>query len=190
MNGCREGDDLPLPHAAPLTGGRTEKRNSETAKQRINEKAKNRNQQKERGCTLIVPRFYEDLSVLHQNAMPDRAYFIPASCRNDTLIRHRENSDRLQMLSGCDWDFAWYPSIHDLQDLFYLPDYDPGKQWKKEKVPFCWQLRGYDSAQYTNIRYPFPFDPPYVPQDNPCGAYLHHFEWHRDQEAPLCFSKF
>ena len=139
---------------------------------------------------MIVPRFYEDLSVLHQNAMPDRAYFIPASCRNDTLIRHRENSDRLQMLSGCDWDFAWYPSIHDLQDLFYLPDYVPGKQWKKEMVPFCWQLRGYDSAQYTNIRYPFPFDPPYVPQENPCGAYLHHFEWHRDQEAPFAFLNF
>ena len=83
---------------------------------------------------MIVPRLYEDLSVLHQNTMPDRAYFIPASARSDMLVRHRESSDRLQMLSGCDWDFAWYPSIHDLQDLFYLPDYDPGKQWKK---PLC-----------------------------------------------------
>ena len=94
------------------------------------------------------------------------------------------------MLSNCDWHFAWYPSIHDLKDLFYLPDYKPGKHWKKEKVPFCWQMRGYDSPQYTNIRYPFPFDPPYVPQDNPCGAYLHHFEWHRNQEAPCAFLNF
>ena len=139
---------------------------------------------------MIVPRLYEDLSVLHQNTMPDRAYFIPASARSDMLVRHRESSDRLQMLSGCDWDFTWYPGIHDLQDLFYLPDYKPGEQWKKEKVPFCWQMRGYDSPQYTNIRYPFPFDPPFVPQDNPCGAYLHHFEWHRDQEAPCAFLNF
>ena len=122
--------------------------------------------------------------------MPDRAYFIPASARNDMLVRHRENSDRLQLLSGCDWDFAWYPAIYDLQDLFYLPDYKPGEGWKKEKVPFCWQMRGYDSPQYTNIRYPFPFDPPYVPQDNPCGAYLHHFEWHRNQNAPCAFLNF
>ena len=57
-------------------------------------------------------------------------------------------------------------------------------------VPFCWQMRGYDSPQYTNIRYPFPFDPPYVPQDNPCGAYLHHFEWHRDPKAPCAFLNF
>ena len=122
--------------------------------------------------------------------MPDRAYFIPSSSRNDMLIRHRESSDRLEILSGCDWNFAWYPSIHVLRDLFYLPDYEPGKEWKKEKVPFCWQMRGYDSPQYTNIRYPFPFDPPYVPQDNPCGAYLHHFEWHRSQEAPCAFLNF
>ena len=142
------------------------------------------------GYTLIVPRLYEDLSVLHQNAMPDRAYFIPSSARNDMTVRNRESSDRLQMLSGCDWQFAWYPGIHDLQDLFYLPDYRPGGNWKKEKVPFCWQMRGYDSPQYTNIRYPFPFDPPYVPQENPCGAYLHHFEWHRDQEAPCTFLNF
>jgi beta-galactosidase len=145
---------------------------------------------KKGGRTLIVPRLYEDLSVLHQNAMPDRAYFIPSSGYNDMLIRHREDSDRLQMLSGCDWRFAWYPGIQDLQDLFYLPDYKPGKGWKKETVPFCWQMRGYDSPQYTNIRYPFPFDPPYVPQDNPCGAYLHPFKWHRDPDAPCAFLNF
>ena len=136
---------------------------------------------------MIVPRLYEDLTVLHQNTMPDRAYFVPSSTRNDRLAWR---SDRMQMLSGCEWRFAFYPSIHDLQDPFYLPDYEPGKWWKKEMVPFCWQMRGYDSPQYTNIRYPFPFDPPYVPQDNPCGAYLHHFEWHRDPKAPCVFLNF
>ena len=139
---------------------------------------------------MIVQRFYEDLSVLHQNTEPGRAYYVPSSARNDMVIWNRESSDRLQMLSGCEWRFAFYPSIHDLQDLFYLPDYEPGKWWKKETVPFCWQLRGYDSPQYTNIRYPFPFDPPYVPQDNPCGAYLHSFSWHRDPEAPCAFLNF
>ncbi len=139
---------------------------------------------------MIVPRLYEDLSVLHQNTMPDRAYYVPSSARGDRLAWHRESSDRLQMLSGCEWRFAWYSSIHDLQDHFYLPDYEPGKWWKKEMVPFCWQMRGYDSPQYTNIRYPYPFDPPYVPQDNPCGAYLHHFEWRKNPKAPCVFLNF
>ena len=62
---------------------------------------------------MIVPRLYEDLSVLHQNTMPDRAYYVPSSTRGDRLAWHRESSDRLQMLSGCEWRFAWYPSIHD-----------------------------------------------------------------------------
>ena len=139
---------------------------------------------------MIVPRLYEDLSVLHQNTMPDRAYYIPSSARNDMTVWNRESSDRLQMLSGCAWRFAFYSSIHDLQDLFYLPDYEAGKWWKEEQVPFCWQLRGYDSPQYTNIRYPFPFDPPYVPQENPCGAYLHNFTWHKDPDAPCAYLNF
>ena len=139
---------------------------------------------------MLVPRLYEDLSVLHQNTMPDRAYYIPAGGAPGPDPLFREQSDRLQMLSGCPWSFQYYPSIHDLTDAFYKPDYEPGRWWKKEEVPFSWQMRGYDCHQYTNIRYPFPFDPPYVPQDNPCGAYLHRFEWHRSKEAPcefLCF---
>ena len=139
---------------------------------------------------MIVKRLYEDPLVLHQNTEPDRAYYIPSSARNDMMVWNRKSSDRLQMLSGCKWRFAFYSSIHDLQDLFYLPDYEEGKWWKEETVPFCWQLRGYDSPQYTNIRYPFPFDPPYVPQDNPCGAYLHRFFWHKDPEAPCAFLNF
>ena len=27
---------------------------------------------------MIVPRYYEDLRVLHENTMPARAYYIPA----------------------------------------------------------------------------------------------------------------
>ena len=41
---------------------------------------------------MIVPRYYEDLSVLHENTMPARAYFIPASKRMDNLVEHREKS--------------------------------------------------------------------------------------------------
>ena len=51
-------------------------------------------------------------------------------------------------------------------------------------------MAGYDTHQYTNIRYPFPFDPPYVPQDIPCGAYVHTFEYSRDEKAPKSFLTF
>ena len=135
---------------------------------------------------MLVPRLYEDLSVLHQNTLPYHSYFIPASAppRDPSRLQERESSDRLQMLSGCAWNFRFFGSIHELREEFYLPAYRPDITWRKEDVPFCWQMKGYDTHQYTNIRYPFPFDPPYVPQENPCGAYLHTFEWHKNPEAP------
>ena len=139
---------------------------------------------------MTIPRHYEDIAVLHENTEPYRCYYIPDSERNDQLISLRESSQRLHMLSGCEWNFAYYPSIYDLKEDFFLPDYEAGDWWSKEPVPFSWQMIGYDSNQYTNIRYPFPFDPPYVPQDNPCGAYRHHFQWHRDHKAGSTFLNF
>ena len=135
--------------------------------------------------TLLVKRLYEDLTVLHENTLPDHAYFIPTSRKaGKPGTPPREDSDRIQFLSGSDWDFRYFPSIHSLTDEFYREDYAPDTAWRPETVPFAWQMRGYDTHQYTNIRYPFPFDPPYVPQENPCGAYRHAFTWHADPKAP------
>ena len=122
---------------------------------------------------MIVPRYYEDLSMLHDCTMPARSYYIPASERNMDLVEHRENSDRFQLLNGT-WNFKYFSSIYDVTDIFYAKDYDTSG-FDKISVPGVWQMAGYDCHQYTNIRYPFPFDPPYVPQDIPCGAYVHTF---------------
>ena len=58
---------------------------------------------------MIVPRYYEDLSVLHDNTMPARAYYMPASKRMDDLVEHRELSDRMQLLNGT-WKFQYFDS--------------------------------------------------------------------------------
>ena len=137
---------------------------------------------------MIVPRYYEDLSVLHENTMPARAYFIPASKRMDNLVEHREESDRMQLLNGT-WKFQYFNSIYDVQDPFFEKDYDT-ENFDEIQVPSVWQMAGYDTHQYTNIRYPFPFDPPYVPQDIPCGAYAHTFVYHKDENAPKAFLNF
>ena len=137
---------------------------------------------------MIVPRYYEDLSVLHENTMPARAYYVPASKRMDNLVEHREESDRMQLLNGT-WKFQYYNSIYDIQESFFEKDYDT-KNFDEIQVPSVWQMAGYDTHQYTNIRYPFPFDPPYVPQDIPCGAYAHTFDYHKDENAPKAFLNF
>jgi len=137
---------------------------------------------------MIVPRYYENLSVLHENTMPARAYYIPASRRMDNLVEHREESDRMQLLNGT-WKFQYFNSIYDIQDSFFEKNYDT-ENFDEIQVPSVWQMAGYDTHQYTNIRYPFPFEPPYVPQDIPCGVYVHTFEYSRDEKAPKSFLNF
>ena len=137
---------------------------------------------------MIVPRYYEDLSVLHENTMPPRAYYMPASKRMDDLTEHREKSDRLQLLNG-NWKFRYFESIYDVKESFYETDYDVS-DFDEMRVPGIWQMEGYDMHQYTNIRYPFPFDPPYVPQDIPCGAYVHTFFYQSEKTAPKAYLNF
>ena len=137
---------------------------------------------------MIVPRYYEDLNVLHENILPARAYYIPASKKMDKLIEHREASDRMQLLNG-NWKFKYFESIYDVKESFYETGYDLDS-FDDIHVPGVWQMAGYDTHQYTNIRYPFPFDPPYVPQDIPCGAYVYSFDYHKETKAPKAYLNF
>ena len=137
---------------------------------------------------MIIPHYYEDPHTLHVGTMPNRAYYIPSSRRSDALVEHRETSDRFQLLNGS-WKFRYYASIYDLRDAFYEVGYD-ASAFDSIPVPSVWQNHGYDHHQYTNIRYPFPADPPYVPKENPCGAYLYDFTYQKDAAAPRAFLNF
>ncbi|MBO5070091.1 MAG: beta-galactosidase, partial [Roseburia sp.] len=137
---------------------------------------------------MIVPAYYEDLRTHHLGTTPNRSYFIPASTRNDDLIEHRELSDRFQLLNG-NWKFRYCKSIHEFNELFYEEHYNT-ESWDTIPVPSVWQNHGYDNHQYTNIHYPVPADPPYVPYENPCGAYLHTFDYRSDADAPKAYLNF
>ena len=132
---------------------------------------------------MIVPRHYEDLGVLHENTLPPRAYYVPASGPVDPSPWRREESDRFQLLSG-PWLMRYLPSIHDLTEPFWEMTTGHPVGFSRVPVPSVWQHLGHDRHQYTNVRYPIPFDPPRVPQDNPCAAYLRDFHHTPDPEAP------
>ena len=108
---------------------------------------------------MIVPRYYEDLKIMHENTLPPRAYYVPSSKPEPDPIEARSASDRLLLLNGS-WQFRYYKSIYDLTEHFYKTDFSP-KGFAPVLVPGVWQNYGYDTHQYTNIRYPFPLDPPY-----------------------------
>lgn len=119
----------------------------------------------------MLKNYYEDLSVVRVNTMPDRAYYIPsAPC---FLTDEKQQNQRVTMLNG-EWDFKFFESVLDFK--FENEDYD------KIPVPSNWQMLGYDYHQYTNIRYPIPFNPPYVPKENPCGLYKRSFTLHTKEE--------
>ena len=49
-------------------------------------------------------------------------------------------------------------------------------RWSRIEVPGSWELQGFDAPIYTDTRYPFPANPPYVPTDyNPVGCYVREF---------------
>ncbi len=114
--------------------------------------------------------YHQNPAVLHVGCEAPRAYFIPYQNEKTALKGNRSASDRFLTLCG-DWDFTFYKSLRDLPD-FTAEGFVSDSQ--KINVPRSWQTmldRGYDTPNYVNVVYPIPVDPPFVPDDNPCGLY-------------------
>lgn len=107
-------------------------------------------------------RKYEDLTRIHENILPPRAHYIPYDTLAKALQGDPASSDFYISLDG-EWDFAFFNRDIDCPDVI--------TQWDKIPVPSCWQFHGYEKPYYTNVNYPYPVDPPYVPDDNPLGVY-------------------
>ena len=117
--------------------------------------------------------YHEVPEQLHIGTLEKHCYFIPFGA-DECPFDSRERSSRFELLNG-DWDFRYYDSIIDMEDDFISLPFD-----KKIPVPSNWQLCGYDKPQYTNVCYPIPFDPPYVPDDIPVGVYSRSYDYTSD----------
>ena len=100
-------------------------------------------------------RIYENPEKTSENRLSPRSYYIPGGV------------SEYQLLNGS-WKFAYFPRDIDVPEVI--------KDWDTIPVPSCWQILGYENANYTNVNYPYPCDLPYVPDDNPCGVYEREFE--------------
>ena len=107
-------------------------------------------------------RKYEDLNFIHENTLKPRAHYIPYDSLEKALKGDKAQSEIYTLLNGV-WDFKYYTRDIDCPEVI--------TEWDKVKVPSCWQTTGYDSPNYANADYPYPVDPPYVPDDNPLGVY-------------------
>ena len=114
---------------------------------------------------MKLQNYYENPDMLHVGTCKSRSYYVPVGA---------DGADHMHSLSG-QWKFAYYPYPEAVPEDFPTADFQDSAM-DTIPVPSCWQCHGYDYHQYTNINYPFPFHPPYVPRENPCGAYRTEFE--------------
>jgi evolved beta-galactosidase subunit alpha len=110
---------------------------------------------------------WENLQLTHENRLPPRAYFFSYDSQAQARTFARETSSRFLSLSG-QWNFRFFNNPLRVPEAFtsqYMSD------WGPITVPGMWQMEGHGQLQYTDEGFPFPIDVPYVPTDNPTGAY-------------------
>ncbi len=124
---------------------------------------------------MKLKNYHTLTSVLHVGCEKERAYFIPYANEAGAAENNRGRSAYFKSLCG-DWDFRFYPSPDEVPEIG-SPEF-ASIEFEKIPVPMNWQVlteRGYDVPNYTNINYPFPCDPPRVPDENPCAVYQRTF---------------
>ncbi len=137
----------------------------------------------------MIEKYYLSPEYLHIGCEKPAAYFIPFS-KGQNPSQARENSDRFTLLNGI-WDFKFYNNVRELDiESEGFPANEVCSD--KMKVPFCWQLelnKGYDVPNYINQDYPYPVDPPHLPDVIPCALYRKNFTLTKnaDKEYSLSF---
>lgn len=114
----------------------------------------------------MLERYFEKTESV--NSLPPRSYYIPFG-KEQPYSENREESDEFLSLCGI-WEIEGFESFYDVPDDFWsvMPT-------EKIPVPSCLQFYGYDKFQYLNVKYPFPYNPPFVPNKNPCYHYRKNF---------------
>jgi beta-galactosidase/beta-glucuronidase len=117
---------------------------------------------------------WQNPQILHRFRETPRASAVSCPTRDLALSGDPEANPWVQSLNG-QWRFRYIPTPDRIETDFATSDFDDSK-WPLHTVPGCWQLQGaYDVPNYTNVNYPFPTDPPFVPDDNPIGLYRRSF---------------
>lgn len=122
--------------------------------------------------TAIAQNDWENPQLVSQNAMQPHAYFIPYPSEQSAL--QKDSTVFTKSLDGI-WKFNLANSPSERPKDFFKDGFDISK-WNNIKVPANWQTEGFDKFIFTDVEYPIPPNPPYVPADyNPVGSYKRTF---------------
>ena len=131
---------------------------------------------------------WQNQQVLEHNRQPAHATLVPYADLDTALGGERGTSPFFKLLNG-QWRFLYVPSPVDIPDGFESEDFN-FESWDSIPVPSNWQMLGYGRPNYTNVAYPYPVDPPFVPQENPVGLYRREFTLPVDWEGRRVFLNF
>ncbi len=114
---------------------------------------------------VLARRDWENPGVTQLNRLEAHPPF--CSWRSADDARTNQRSSQLRSLNG-QWQFAWFAAPEAVPESWLTSDLP---QADTVNVPSNWQMDGYDAPIYTNVTYPIPVNPPYVPAQNPTGCY-------------------
>jgi beta-galactosidase/beta-glucuronidase len=117
---------------------------------------------------------WENPKMVERRKEPAHVTLIPYTCEEHALMGERTKSTWFLLLNG-NWKFTLVSHPDQTPQTFYQEEFQ-SDEWDTIPVPSNWQMLGYDKPIYTNIKYPFPVDPPRVPlEDKPVGLYRKRF---------------
>ena len=123
---------------------------------------------------LLLNEYHEDISKLHVNMMQRRSYYVPFVDTNEAItIKDRNKQNNFFLLNG-KWQFRYFNTLQSIKEFENINEII---LLDTIEVPSVWQVNGYDYNQYTNVKYPIPYNPPFVPKKNPCGVYKKEFDF-------------
>ncbi len=111
---------------------------------------------------------WNNLQVLSRNREPAAATSVSYADAEAAQAGERGASPFFRLLNG-EWQFSYWPAPRAVPAGIERDDF--AGEWDRITVPGNWQRQGYGRPQYTNVAYPYPVDPPFVPDDNPVGVY-------------------
>ncbi len=117
---------------------------------------------------------WENQNLTGINRRAPRAAYVPFDDAATAVTLDRTQSPYFKLLNGA-WLFEYFAAPDEVPEDFFTEDFDCC-EWEPIMVPSNWQMKGYGYPHYTNVRYPIPLCPPFVPTDNPTGCYIREFE--------------
>ncbi|MDZ8117091.1 glycoside hydrolase family 2 TIM barrel-domain containing protein [Pontiella agarivorans] len=120
---------------------------------------------------------WENERVIEKGKMRPRTTSYSFRTLEDALHGNRSAS-RMLLLNG-DWKFHFSPDSKNRPDDFFKKDFD-ASGWDILHVPSSWEVKGYGQPIYTNSKYPFTANEPFIDRTNPVGSYIRDFDLSED----------